>query len=196
MKPGPLLVLVVMIGAGCTGGSPTASDHETPPAIQTDQPSPQAESDQSPPPRDARIYSAVIRQLMIERSTSRPEVVYVVNGAVAGAGRPRGDPFGPAAQPFEQDVIEALRQRLDRDRDLPPVRFITDGNNVIRKNGVVKNGGVLISLGPIGRGNTRRVLVANTFWCGGKCSGWQTYVVSNKSGRWEVTGVSGPVVMS
>lgn len=195
MKPAPLLVLVVMIGAGCTGGSPSASDHETPPALQTVQPSPQAESDQSPPPRDARIYSAVIRQLMIERSTSRPEVVYVVNGAVAGAGRPRGDPFSPATQPFEQDVIEALRQRLDRDRDLPPVRFITDGSNLLRQHGIVKNNGVLISLGPI-EGTKRRVLVANTFWCGGKCSGWQTYVVSNKSGRWRVTGVSGPVVQS
>ena len=195
MKPARLLVVAVIIGAGCTGGSPGASDHEAPPALQTDRPSSQAESAESPPPRDARIYSAVIQQLLAERSQTRSDVVYVVNGAVAGAGKPRRDAFGPAPQPFEQNVIEGLRQRLDRNRNLPPVRFITDGNNLLRRDGVVKNGGVLISLGPV-EGKKRRVLVANTFWCGGKCSQWQTYVVSNKNGRWRTTGVSGPVVGS
>ena len=195
MKPARLLVVAVMLSVGCTGGSPSTSDQETPTLAPTDGSSPMTESAQKPPPRDARIYFAVIRQLLVERRQTRSDVVYVVNGAVAGAGKPRGDPFGPSTQRFGRDVIDGIRQQLNTGH--PPIRFIIDGNNALRrKNGVVKESGVLISLGPIERGSTRRVLVANTFWCGGKCSGWQTYVVSNKSGRWRVTGVSGPVVQS
>ena len=182
-----------MIGVGCTGGSPSA-DQEPPHAVKTDEPSPEPESAQEPPPRDSRIYSAVIRQLLAERSQTRADVVYVVNGAIAGAGKPRGDPFRPSTQRFGRDVVDGILRLLDDDH--PPLRFITDGNDVVRKNGVVKNGGVLISLGPIERRSKRRALVANTFWCGGKCSQWQTYVVSNKNGRWRITGVSGPVVAS
>jgi hypothetical protein len=194
MKPARLLVAVVMIGVGCTGGSPEAAGQKTPPSAQTDEPSPHAENAQDPPPRDARIYSAVIRQLLVDRSQTRSDVVYVVNGAIAGAGKPRGDPFSPSTQRFGRNVVDGIRHQLNG--DLPPFQLIIDGNNVLRKNGVVKNGGVLISLGPIERRSKRRVLVANTFWCGGKCSQWQTYVVSNKNGRWRITGVSGPVVGS
>ena len=82
--------------------------------------------------------------------------------------------------------------------ELPPLRFVDDGTEALRRPdrpGLVKNGGVLISLGAI-EPRKGRVHVANTLWCGGKRSQWQTYVLSQRSGRWAVIGNSGPVVAS
>lgn len=193
MRLARLLVIVVVVGVGCTGGSSGTSEQEVGSA-QTVEPSGRTQDVQKPPPRDARIYSAVIRQLLADTRQMRPDIVYVINGAIAGAGRSLGDPFGPSAQPFSRNVIDGIREQLTN--GLPPFRFIADGNDVLRRDGAVKHGGVMISLGSIERTSKRRVLVPSTFWCGGKCSQWQTYVVSNKNGRWRITGLIGAVITS
>lgn len=192
MKPGLLLVVVAMIPIACVDGSPPSSaPGETAPE----------DTVQDETTLEIDVYSAVIRQLVTKDHTFGGEsppfkVVYVINGAVTGAGKPRGDVFGPAPHRFGQDLIDGIRERL-RD-DLPPLRFIVDGNEFRRgpdQLGGVKNDGVIISLGLIER-KRDRVRVPNTLWCGGRCGQWLTYVLAEKNGRWVITGTSGPVAVS
>ena len=189
MKPALALALTVLIAAGCTEASaPRAGPRASTPT----------EAVPTPRPRESEIYSAVIKQLVMEEHTfaSRRSPVYVINGAIPGAGKPRRDPFGPATRPFRTEVIEGIQELLG-DR-LPTMRFITDGNDVLvgpDRHATVKEQGVILSLGPIDR-RKDRVHVSNTLWCGGKCSQWLTYVLSEKQGDWVVTGTTGPVVVS
>jgi hypothetical protein len=61
--------------------------------------------------------------------------------------------------------------------------------------GHVKNGGVLISLGPIEE-DRRRVRVGNSLWISGLAGQWLTYVLEQRDGHWTVTGRSGPTAIS
>jgi hypothetical protein len=123
-------------------------------------------------------------------------LVVAAIGAIAGAGHPRGDPFGPAPRGFGQDVVAGIREQVAD--ELPPLRFVHDRTEALRhpgRPGRVKHGGVLISLGPV-ETTKSRVHVPNTLRCGGKCSRCQTYVLSKRNGSWAITGTSGPVVAS
>jgi hypothetical protein len=200
MKSIVLLTLAVLTAAACTGASPRTGAGGLPAASATPDPEalarPFGRPAPAPVPRAAAIYIAVIRRLMEERSASRSDAVYVVHGGVPGAGHPRRDPFGPAPRPFPQAVVAGIRLRLE-DR-LPPIWLVDDGRQALRRPGrpgLVKNGGVLLSLGRI-RQAGGEVQVPATLWCGGKCSQWQTYVVSRRNGGWVVTGNAGPVVVS
>jgi hypothetical protein len=172
-------------------------------ADQADHPSSSAQTQRPDEESSARvkIYSAVIRRLFTRDHTfgSGPspfKYVYVVNGAIRGAGNPSGgDFFGPAPEPFPPAVVDGMKERL---QDLPPVRFIVDGNRARRGEqgmGGVKNGGVIISLAPIHRKNGR-VRVPNALWCGGLCAQWLTYILRRSDGRWRITGTTGPYAIS
>jgi hypothetical protein len=197
MKRMLLVLLAAAIGAGaCTDDPPRSV---TPRPV----PGPSARTPATAPRTAAEIeiYSAVIRRLILRDHTfgggpSPFEVVYVVNGAIEGAGRPLRDLFGPAPRPFAQEVVNGIRQRL-RD-ELPPMRFVRDGESALRRHhrpGGVRNDGVIISLGSIRR-KRGRVHVPNTLWCGGLCAQWLTYVLSERTGDWRVVGITGPIAVS
>ena len=175
-------------------------------ANQPEQPStrPSPSVEAATPTEDvgAEIYAAVIRRLVTKDHTfgqgeSPFKHVYVINGPIPDAGDPEtvGDAFGPASEPFSSEVIAGIEEEL---KDLPPVTFIADGNDVRhgeRGMGGVKNDGVIISLGPLER-NEGRIHVSNRLWCGGLCAQWLTYVLAEDDGRWKITGTTGPVSIS
>jgi hypothetical protein len=186
-----LSALAVFAGA-CTAEHADQSGRASPPA-QTHTPDEKSSS-------RVEIYSTVIRRLVTRDHTfgegSSPfKYVYVLNGAIKEASNPSGDLFGPAPKPFPSVVVKGIKERLE---DLPPVRFITDGNRARRGRqgiGGVKNDGVIISLGPIERKNGR-VQVSNGLWCGGLCGQWLTYVLRRLDSRWKITGTTGPSAIS
>lgn len=182
-----LLLVVVAVGVtACGDAAPRASTPTATPSAG------EVGNVRADPPRRAEIYAAVIRQ-QLEAAGHTSRVVYVVDGVVPGAGEPRGDYFTPA-QPFGEDMTAAIRQQLRG--EVPPIRFVDDGEDALRslRTGAVKNHGVVVSLGPIKRGNGR-VRVPNMLWCAGKCAQWLTYVLSERNGRWVVTR-SGPATIS
>lgn len=188
-----LLLVVVAVAVACTNGSPSSS---------TPQPNTPAETPQDRPLPEAEIYAAVIRQLATKdhtfgkRGASPFKVLYVVNGAIARAGKSRGDPFGPAPDPFRPDVLNGIRRKLGD--EVPPLRFVIDGNKFQRGHGLglgVRNAGVIISLGPI-EIKKDRVHVRNMLWCGSLCAQGLTYVLSERDGRWVITGTTGPITIA
>src|SRR5919106_2548092 len=188
--PGWLVVL--MLVAGCT-------DEPRLPA-EAPSPSPATESPMGDVAREIEIYSAVIRRPVTKDHTfgggpAPFRYVYVVNGPIKNAGDPLGDHFGPATEPFSSTAVDGMEQQL---RDLPPLRFILDGNNARRGKqgqGGVKNDGVIISLGPIER-KKGRVHVATGLWCNGLCGQWLTYVLKPRGDNWRITGTTGPYAIS
>lgn len=149
--------------------------------------------------RTTEIYAAVIRRLVTKDHTfgssrSPFDHIYVVDGAVERAGDPmEGD--GEPGTPFSRKVKEDLRAELD---DLLPVGFVSNPDSVrLGPKGMegVKDAGAIITLGPVA-GQSARVEVANSLWCGGMCGQWLTYVVELRGGDWEVTGTTGSIAIS
>jgi hypothetical protein len=144
---------------------------------------------------DAEIYAAVIRRLVtkdLTRGTS-PDV-YVVNGAVTGAARPRSENIMRSPdRSFPAEITDGLRHEL---ADLPSVRLLADPRRLLEGPGGrrMRDDDVIIVLGSIERKN-RRALVPNGLWCN-KCSQWLTYVLREVEGRWKITGTRGPHIMS
>jgi hypothetical protein len=151
--------------------------------------------------RSAAIYTAVVRQLVTKDHTfggADPgfKVVYVLDGVVVDAADPSKRPSAhDPKEPFSHDVKDGLRF-LSTLAELPPVEFVAERDSVVTGTrsgsspGHVKNGGVLISLGPI-KGDANRVEVANSLWINGLAGQWLTYVVERGDGGWAVTGISG-----
>ena len=193
MKPVLLLTIVAIVAGGCTG--------DTAPMRSAPSPSATAEEATHETPVEAKIYAAVIRHLVTEddnfgKGRFSYKVIYVLDGPKNDAGRPRGDVFASPPRPFAVDVAAGIDEELSG--DLPQLRFVGDGTEALRRGarlGEVRDAGALIVLGPIER-KKERLQVPNTFWCGGKCSQWLTFVLSEKNGRWVVRGTAGPVVMS
>jgi len=95
-------------------------------------------------------------------------------------------------------VKQALVKKLS---DLPPLEFVSRRSNAIEGDnggsspGRVRNGGVLITLGPI-RATGHPVAVGASLWINGLAGSWQTYVLKARTGRWLVTGTAGPTAIS
>lgn len=189
-----ILLAGAIVAAGCADAGQRAA---TAPRAPSD--TPRSTDDTA---EQVGIYSAVIRRLVTQdhtfgQGTSPFEHVYVVDGAVSGAGETDTAPnlFGPASSPFAPEVIAGITDELV---DLPPVTFVADGNDVRRgEQGMqgVKNDGVLITLGPIAR-RVGRVDVATGLWCGGLCGQWLTYVLIEDGGRWKIIGRTGAASVS
>jgi hypothetical protein len=168
----------------------------------------------SPPrvERTVEVYASVIRQLVTKDhgyGGADPGfgVVYVIDGIVEGAqnpGRPVGEP--KPEKPFGHRAKKGLRKAL---ADLPPIKFVDDVNSVLPGEPPsfsrycstrpascrVINNGVLVTLGPIG-GDRARVEVGNNLWINLLAGRWGTYVLERRGGSWEVTGTTGPEVIS
>jgi hypothetical protein len=156
--------------------------------------------------RESAIYAAVIRQLATKDHTfggADPgfKVVYVLDGVIEQAADPSKTANAHDPQePFADDLKDEVRS-LSRLANLPPVKFVSERDSVLigtdsgSSPGRVKNGGVLISLGPIER--TRDgVHVGTSLWISGLAGRWSTYVLQQAGGTWEITGTSGPVAIS
>jgi hypothetical protein len=194
-----LLILLALIAVlGCSGGGESVNSGATL-AL------PPEDGGKGAPDRAANIYAAVICQLVTKDHTFGRDpgfkVVYVLDGVVEDA----EDPSKPVnahdpRDPFSHDVKDGVRF-LARLRDLPPVQFVPERDSVVvgtrsgSSPGHVKNGGVLISLGPI-EGNGRRVRVGNSLWINGLAGQWLTYVLEQRDGHWNVTGTTGPMAIS
>ncbi len=187
-----ILFAATIVAAGCTNEPEQPSTAPSPP-MGTATPTEDVAA-------EIEIYSAVIRRLVTKdhtfgRGPSPFKHVYVVNGAISDAGDPLGDHFGPPKEPFPSELVHDVEQRL---QDLPPVRFVSDANDLRRGKegaGGVKNNGVIITLSPIQR-KDGKVHVPNGLWCGGTCGQWLTYVLAEDGARWKITGTTGPYAIS
>jgi hypothetical protein len=190
-----LILILVPLGCGSEANEPVS----TSPGSQ-----PEGTGSAGLLPRETSVYAAVIRQLVTKDHTfggGDPgfEVVYVMDGVVAGAGKIDGnvDESDPA-QPFGDEVKDGLLGALE---DLPPIEFVSErsavvvGTNSGKAPGYVKNSGVLISLGPI-EGSATKAEVGNSLWISGLAGQWQTYVLEAQEGAWKVSGTTGPVAIS
>jgi hypothetical protein len=194
-----LIVLAVIAVSGCGGGGESVNAGSMPTLPPEDAGTAAAD-------RAAKIYAAVIRQLVTKdhtfgRADPGFKVVYVLDGVVEDA----EDPSKPVdaqdpTHPFSHDLKGGV-QILSRLGDLPPIRFVPERDPVVAgirsgsSPGHVKNGGVLISLGPI-EGNATRVRVGNSLWISGLAGQWLTYVLEQRDGDWTVRGTSGPMAIS
>jgi hypothetical protein len=183
-----LAVCTMLFGSGCAhpGSSGTISaPHSTTTSTVT---------------TDPAIFTAVLRRyLTTPGENSFPgrafPVVYVLDRTDAAA----ADHIEPAG-PSGGRVISAGDQRriVDALSDVSNVRFIVDRSDVVdRVRGCeqVRNGGILIQLGPPDGGSDRvEVAVFGFVACLGAT--WVTYVVVRDGSAWTVTGTTGPVAVA
>lgn len=166
-------------------------------------PSPAPSPDPAPDPqsRAAAVYESVLRALVRGDRTgsTRHTVVYVVDGAVPGAGDPTRQRIDTKPkQRFDSALKDRLTQQL---AGLASVRFVERGTSVVvgrhggSSPGHVAHRGVLMILGPIPR-NRSSVRVGASSWRNGLDGHWQTYAVGLVDGHWAVTGTVGPVAIS
>jgi hypothetical protein len=190
----------LMVPLGCDAGSEESKQPTTPGAIDS------GGADAKSTDRAPAIYAAVVRQLVTKDHTfggADPgfDVVYVLDGVVEDAADPskRATAHDPE-EPFSHDVRDGVRM-LSTLADLPPVEFVAERHSVVAGTrggsspGHVKNGGVLISLGPI-EPKGKRVNVEASLWINGLAGEWLTYVLEERDGTWKVTGTTGPMAIS
>jgi hypothetical protein len=120
-------------------------------------------------------------------------VIYVLAHTVKDA----GDALPPEAETGDPLADEVKRRLLAELSDLP-VEFVSDAESVtipVDRGGGVKNDGVVVTLGPIPKGDDR-VEVQASLYAGPLAATWLTYVVRLSSQGWRVTGTTGPVAIS
>jgi len=149
--------------------------------------------------RQAEVYVQVLRRYLgTPAENSFPghafTTVYVLDRAYRDAAVPGGthDRGTPITAQARRQVTAALA-------GMAHVVFITSRDSVLETRdgcGHVKNGGILITLGPLGGGGHRvRVAVNGFVACLGATG--LTYVLQNQPGRgWRVTGTTGPMAIS
>ena len=193
-----MLVTVVAAGAvtalalgtaGC-GGEPAAG---ATPAVHT--PAAQAPAGVS----EAEVYVQVLRRyLSTPAENSFPgqafKTVYVLDRAYRDAADPGGKHHRgtPITAQTRRQVTAALA-------GMAHLVFITSRDSVIETRdgcGQVKNGGILITLGPPD-GDSHRVRVAVNGYVACLGATWLTYVLQNQPGSgWRVTGTTGSMAIS
>jgi hypothetical protein len=180
------LSTAVILASACTSDPPRDGAPSAP--IGTTAPQ-DADND------ELQIYATVIRHVVtkdLTRGTS-PNV-YVVNGVVTGAARPRIENIMRTPdRSFPPEITDGLKEEL---ADLRTVRLIADPRRVLKgpRGQSMSDDDVIIVVGPIER-EERRVLVPNGLWCN-KCSQWLTYVLREVGGRWKITGTTGHAIVS
>ena len=120
--------------------------------------------------------------------------VYVLDHARSDAANPTGSPQTgtPISASTQAHLVSALAPTAT-------VTFVADGKGVIdSQNGcaVVKNGGILITLGTIDGDDNQATVGINGFVA---CLGatWLTYVVRNTPGQgWVVAGTTGTMAVA
>jgi hypothetical protein len=189
-----IIVTALALGtAGCGGsaaaGAPPAGHA---PASARPAVAPQARS------MVAEVYVQVLRRYLstpAESSFSQAfRTVYVIDRAYPDAADPNGThgPGAPITPLTERQVTAALAGTAH-------VSFVADRGSVIEAKGgcgQVRNGGILITLGPpAGHGTVVRVAINGWVACLGAT--WLTYVLRDQPGiGWRVTGTTGSMAVS
>lgn len=188
-----ILTALAVSTAGCGGSAATGAPSAAhPPASHGPAAVTQAEV------RQAEIYEQVLRRyLSTPGENSFPQVfktVYMLTQAYPDAADPngthqRGAPIAPQVQ---RQVTAALA-------GMAHVIFITDRGSVIETAGGcghVRNGGILITLGPpVSHGNEVHVGINGWVACLGAT--WLTYVLQDQPGAgWRVTGTGNSMAVS
>ena len=189
------VVTALAVGTAGCGGEPAAG---ATPAVH-------APAGHEPPGhasasvREAEVYIQVLRRyLSTPAENSFPgqafKTVYVLDRASRDAAVPAGkhDRGTPITAQTRRQVTAALA-------GMAHVVFITSRDSVIETRdgcGHVKNGGILITLGPPdGDGHRVQVAVNGFVACLGAT--WLTYVLQNQPGSgWRVTGTTGSMAIS
>lgn len=189
-----ILTVLAVSTAGC-GSTPTAGAPLTGHAPASDRPADVTDAGA----KQAEVYVQVLRRyLSTPAENSFPgqafTTVYVLNRTYPDAADPtgthgRGAPIAPRTQ---REVATALA-------GMAHVIFIADRGTVIEAKGhceQVRNGGILITLGPpIGHGHEVRVAINGFVACLGAT--WLTYVLRDRPGAgWRVTGTTGSMAIS
>ncbi|MGE5830547.1 MAG: hypothetical protein ACM30G_19595 [Micromonosporaceae bacterium] len=208
MIVGSVLVLVALAGCarglngpGGPGISPSGAGASTPPG---------GEDTQSPPSTTPKgvanlssaarveIFSAMLRRYLTTPDNSFSDVppflsVWMLDHTDPSAGDPMSGPR--TGEPITATEQAAIRAAL---ADVLPVKFVSDRSQVIETvDGCarVRDGGVLITVGPP-RGGPDRVEVAINGFVACLGATWFTYVVVRQAGGWAVTGTTGPVAIA
>jgi hypothetical protein len=136
----------------------------------------------------------VIRHMTAEEGQSSGfPVIYVLDRAVEGASDVEGDTG--ARTPISSEVQIRVQEELAQ---LPPIRFVPDPDEVIgspEEGSQVRNGGILLTLGPIPEGDDRLEVEASSY-IANLAATWQTWVLERYGLRWQVTGTTGPVAVA
>jgi hypothetical protein len=184
-----ILTALAVSTAGC-GGSPAAGAPPTVRAPASGRPAAVTQAD---------VYTQVLRRyLSTPAENSFPAhaftTVYVLNQAYPDAADPngthrRGTPIAPQTQ---RQVTAALA-------GIAHVIFIADRGSVIEAAGgcgQVKNGGILITLGPpVSHGHGLQVAINGFVACLGAT--WLTYILHDQPGAgWRVTGTTGSMAIA
>jgi hypothetical protein len=154
----------------------------------------EAGSGESAEDREAAIYAAVIRHMTSEQGqASGFSVIYVLDRLVGTAENPtETESEGtPIPEPQQTALTEAVSEtgRLE---------FVSDRQSVIgpqAEGGMVQDGGILLTLGPI-EGEGERVEVPASSYLANLAGTWQTWVVQRYQNGWRVIGTAGPVAVS
>jgi hypothetical protein len=156
----------------------------------------------------AAVYAQVVRQLVVvERGGALTyDVVYVLDGAVRGA----GDPMASARDQRPRGAFPAAVRAAIRDA-LPSARVVFTQGRAHRLVGAtvrrVRHDGVVVSLGRV-RWRGGAAIVPSTRFAGtfrphdqtyaprGKDAQWATYRVVRRGAGWRVVGTVGGVTIS
>ena len=189
-----VLTALAVSTAGC-GGSPAAG---APPTVHA------PASERQPAVTEAGAKEAEVYVQVLRRYLSTPAensfpgqaftTVYVLNRAYPGAADPSGTHGrgAPISLRTQRQVTAALA-------GMAHVIFIADRGSVIEAKGgcgQVRNGGILITLGPlVGHGHEMQVAINGFVACLGAT--WLTYVLQDQPGiGWRVTGTTGSIAIS
>jgi hypothetical protein len=150
--------------------------------------------DLTPAEREAFVYAAVIKHMTAEEEQSSGfPVIFVLDHAVEGASSADGETG--ARTPISSEVQIRVQEELAL---LPPIRFVPDPDEVIgppEEGSQVRDGGILITLGPVPEGDDRLEVEASSY-IANLAATWQTWVLERHGLRWQVTGTTGPVAVS
>ncbi len=125
------------------------------------------------------IYAAVIRSAA--KTETWYEAIYVYDRICPS--QMKDDCTGQLTDRQQALIAAALS-------DLPRFEWVSDRLSVIEPSSGVRNGGALITLGPI-RGSDTQVQVQAEAYCGNVCAHFTTWLVERSDSGWEVTGNTG-----
>jgi hypothetical protein len=198
-----VIALVVNMGGCASPAAPAAPPAMRTPAVRT--PAGHARASGSPGARtqaeaeQAGVYAQVLRRyLSSPAENSFPgqafTTVYVIDKAYADAADPNGTHgrATPIAPEVQRQVTAALA-------GMAHVTFIVDRESVIVTTAgcwEVRNGGILITLGPpVRHGDELQVGINGSVACAGAT--WLTYVLRDQPGvGWRVTGTTGTMAIA
>jgi hypothetical protein len=144
--------------------------------------------------REVTIYAAVIRHMTSEPGqASGFPVIYLLDRLVGTTENPT-DTDGEGT-PIPERQQAALAEAV---AETGRLEFVADRQSVIGPQdggGMVQEGGILLTLGPIA-GEGDRVEVPASSYLANLAATWQTWVVQRYQDGWRVIGTAGPVAVS